>query len=130
MTLLRALLALLLQALIAKQLPASLALLLQALVSQLSLFNIKVTYETKDNLPTHEAVHDDLRLHVQMVHILPNQPTNKAGILQPKPPDNFKVEEVIYVDEEVLAEVRSKPGGVLDDGAPWERLKWRSGLRD
>ena len=30
------------------------------------------TYKTKENLPTHEAVHNDLQLHVKMVHILSN----------------------------------------------------------
>ena len=34
---------------------------------------IGCTYETKDNLPSHQAVHDALQLHVQTVHILPNR---------------------------------------------------------
>ena len=36
------------------------------------------TYKTKENLPTHEAVHNDLSLHVQMVHVLSNRLTTPA----------------------------------------------------
>ena len=35
-------------------------------------------YKTKENLPTHEAVHNDLYLHVQVVHILSTSATPSA----------------------------------------------------
>ena len=57
-------------------------------------------YKTKENLPTHEAVHNDLYLHVQMVHILSTSATPpNAARMRWKPLEDNKQAAVDSSDE-------------------------------
>ena len=57
-------------------------------------------YKTKENLPTHEAVHNDLHLHVQMVHILSTSATPpNAARMRWKPLEGNKQAAVDSSDE-------------------------------
>ena len=57
-------------------------------------------YKTKENLPTHEAVHNDLHLHVQMVHILSTSATPpNAARMRWKPLEGYKQAAVDSSDE-------------------------------
>ncbi len=57
-------------------------------------------YKTKENIPTHEAVHNDLYLHVQMVHILSTSATPpNAARMRWKPLEDNKQAAVDSSDE-------------------------------
>ena len=83
-------------------------------------------YKTKENLPTHEAVHNDLHLHVQMVHILSTSATPpNAARMRWKPLEGYKqaavdssdevrdqLENLMEMKEEKLKEIDVKKGKV------------------
>ena len=83
-------------------------------------------YKTKENLPTHEAVHNDLHLHVQMVHILSTSATPpNAARMRWKPLEGYKqaavdssdevrdqLENLMEMKEEKLKEINIKEGKV------------------
>ena len=81
-------------------------------------------YKTKENLPTHEAVHNDLYLHVQMVHILSTSATppnaarmrwkplegNKQAAVDSSDEARDQLENLMEMKEEKLKEINVKEG--------------------
>ena len=79
-------------------------------------------YKTKENLPTHEAVHNDLYLHVQMVHILSTSATppnaarmrwkplegNKQAAVDSSDEARDQLENLMEMKEEKLKEIDTK----------------------
>ena len=79
-------------------------------------------YKTKENLPTHEAVHNDLHLHVQMVHILSTSATppnaarmrwkplegNKQAAVDSSDEARDQLENLMEMKEEKLKEIDTK----------------------